>query len=164
MPDVLTHLLVGVSIALLVVRDDNRIEQMMIILGALIIDIERPFTWLLQMIDLGWLELTSASHSIVGALVLSYFAASCFFLNKTIFKRRFILIFIGCASHLILDLVMYPWAEIGLYLLYPVKIVFSFNFLWPDAWLYPVFGLAFFLITVGIKYLDMQSKLKAAIV
>jgi hypothetical protein len=44
MPDVLTHLLVGVSVALLARRDDNRAEQMMIVLGALLIDIERPVT------------------------------------------------------------------------------------------------------------------------
>ena len=56
MPDVLTHLLVGVSVALLVRRDDNRPQQMLIILGALLIDIERPISWLLEMTDFGWIQ------------------------------------------------------------------------------------------------------------
>jgi len=140
MPDVLTHLMVGISVALLVRRDDNRPQQMLIILGALLIDIERPITWLLELTDFGWIELTSASHSILGAVILSYFAAACIHLEDTELRNRAILIFIGCLSHLILDLVMYPWPEIGLYLLYPLKIPFSFNLLWPDFPYYPLFG------------------------
>ena len=141
MPDLLTHLLVGASIALLVCRDDNRPEQMLIILGALLIDIERPITWLLEVMNLEWVGLTGAFHSILGAFVLSYFAAAFFNFESTGFQRRVFLVFLGCTSHLLLDLLMYPWQELGLYLLYPLKIPFSFNLFWPDFQWYPLIGL-----------------------
>lgn len=153
MPDVLTHLLVGASVALLVCRDDNRTEQMLIILGAVLIDIERPISWILVGTELEWIGLGSAFHSILGAGVLSYFAAACFNLEHADFRNRILLIFIGCISHLLLDLVMYPWVEIGLYLFYPLKISFSFNLLWPDFWLYPVFGVVSFLTVFCFRYL-----------
>jgi hypothetical protein len=153
MPDVLTHLMVGISVALLVRRDDNRPEQMLIILGALLIDIERPISWLLELTDFGWIELTSASHSILGAVILSYFAATCIHLEDTDLRNRAIMIFIGCLSHLILDLVMYPWPEVGLFLLYPLKIPFSFNLLWPDFWWFPAFGFMILIIMFGLKLL-----------
>jgi hypothetical protein len=158
MPDVLTHLLVGASIALLVRRNDNRAEQMMIILGAILIDIERPLTWLLEGTELEWLSLGSAFHSVLGALVLSYFAAACFLIEDIDFKNRFYLIFLGCTSHLLLDMVMYPWSEHGLFLLYPLKIAFSFHLLWPDFWLFSVYGCIFFLIVLFIRYLRFQRE------
>ena len=156
MPDVLTHLLIGTSIALLVKRNDNRAEQMMIILGAILIDIERPFTWLLEGTQFEWLSLGSAFHSILGALVLSYFAAACFLIEDIDFRNRFLLILLGCVSHLLLDMVMYPWAEHGLFLLYPLKIAFSFHLVWPDFWLFPVYSCIFFLVVLFIRYFRSQ--------
>ena len=158
MPDVLTHLLVGTSIALLARRNDNRAEQMLIILGAIMIDIERPFTWLLEGTEFEWLSLGSAFHSILGAIVLSYFAAACFLIEDIDFRNRFLLIYLGCVSHLLLDMVMYPWAEHGLLLLYPLKIVFSFHLVWPDFWLFPVFGIALLLITICYRYVLTYQK------
>lgn len=151
-PDVLTHLLVGVSLALLIRKDGPRSAQMLIVLGAVLIDIERPISWLLADTPLYWINLVSAFHSILGAVVLSYFAAACFDLENSVFWGRFKLVFIGCASHLLLDMVMYPWAELGLQLLYPLKIRFSFHLLWPDFWLYPLFGAASLLVALGIRY------------
>jgi membrane-bound metal-dependent hydrolase YbcI (DUF457 family) len=153
MPDVFTHLMVGVALALLVCRDDNRPEQMLIVLGALLIDIERPITWLLEGMNLEWVGLTAAFHSILGAVVLSYFAAACFDIESTDFRRKALLILLGCTSHLLFDLLMYPWEEVGLYLLYPFKIPFSFNLLWPDSVWYPIYGCAFLLVSVSIRYL-----------
>ena len=156
MPDVLTHLLVGVSIALLIRRDGPRSEQLLIVLGSLLIDIERPITSLLESTPFYWFGISPACHSILGALVLSYFAAACFDLDTTIFNNRFALILIGCTSHLLLDMVMYPWAELGLYLLYPLKIAFSFHLLWPDFWFYPLFGSVFLLVVLCIRYLTFS--------
>ncbi|MGY5881868.1 MAG: metal-dependent hydrolase, partial [Candidatus Thorarchaeota archaeon] len=130
-------------------RDDNRTEQMLIVLGAVLIDIERPISWLLAGTEFYWLELGSAFHSILGAIVLSYFATACFTIEDTTFKNKFLLILLGCSSHLLLDLVMYPWVEIGLYLLYPIKVSFSLNLLWPDYSFYPVFGM----IIIVVVYL-----------
>ena len=158
MPDVFTHLMVGTSVALLARRDDNRVEQMLIVLGSVLIDIERPVTWLLEGTPLKWIGLGSAFHSILGAVVLSYFAAVCFNLDGVEFKNRFLLILMGCASHLLLDLIMYPWVEIGLYILYPLKIPFSFNLLWPDFWLFPVFGFVIFLIAICFRYILTYQK------
>jgi membrane-bound metal-dependent hydrolase YbcI (DUF457 family) len=153
MPDVLTHFLVGVSIALLVRKDGSRAERMLIILGAVLIDFERPFAWLLANTEFYWVELTPAFHSILGAVLLSYSAAACFGLEHTNFRERFKLILIGCTAHLLLDMTMYPWEERGLYLLYPLKITFSFNLLWPDFWWFPVIGAASLLVALGIRYM-----------
>ena len=163
MPDVLTHLLVGVSFALLVRKDGPRFEQMLIVLGAVLIDIERPITWLLADTSLYWINLVSAFHSILGAVVLSYFAAACFDLENSVFWGRFKLVFIGCASHLLLDMVMYPWAELGLQLLYPLKIRFSFHLLWPDFWLYPLFGLIILMLAISTRYLNSRLKKETTI-
>ena len=152
MPDVLTHLMVGVSIALLVRRDDDRIEQMMIILGAVLIDIERPFSWILDATDLYWIELGPAFHSLVGAVMLSYFAAACFGTEQPAFNKRFILILIGCISHLLLDMIMYPWVEMGIFLLYPLKVAFSFHLFWPDFFLFPIIGFACIILALIIRY------------
>jgi membrane-bound metal-dependent hydrolase YbcI (DUF457 family) len=160
MPDVLTHLLVGVSIALLVVRDDNRPKQMLIILGSVLIDAERPITWLLNWMNMDWIGLTDATHSLLGIVVLSYFAAACFNFKSTDFQRRWFLIFLGCTSHLLLDLTMYPWEEIGTYLLYPLKIANSFNLLWPDFWWYPIIGLSCVIISLVIRILLHSFLLK----
>ena len=156
MPDVFTHLMVGIALALLVCRDDNRPEQMLIILGALLIDIERPITWLLTFVNLEWIGLTGAFHSILGAVVLSYFAAACFGFGSTDFHRRVFLILLGCTSHLLLDLTMYPLKELGLYLLYPLKIPFSFNLVWPDFYLFPLYGGVFLLLSLSIKYISRR--------
>lgn len=152
MPDVLTHLLFGVSLAMLIRRDDNRPEQMLIVLGAVIIDIERPITWLLAATELYWLNLVRATHSILGAVVLAYFAAACFQMERTSFLKRFQLISIGCASHLFMDLTMHPWIEMGLRLFYPLGIPFSFGLFWSDYWWYPLYGAVFLLAATTIRY------------
>ena len=162
MPDVFTHLLVGASIALLVRKDGTRAERMLIVLGAVLIDIERPFSWLLASTEFYWIGLTPAFHSILGAVFLSYSAAACFDLEHTHFRERIKLILIGCAVHLLLDMTMYPWEESGLYLLYPLKITFSFNLLWPDFWWFPVFGVASLLLALGIRYLMTLTQLSKA--
>jgi hypothetical protein len=158
MPDVLTHLLVGVSIALLVRREGPRSEQMLIVLGAVLIDIERPITWLLEGTPFYWIGISAAFHSILGAVVLSYLGAACFDLETTVFKDRFNLILIGCVSHLLLDMVMYPWAELGLYLFYPLKIALSFHLLWPDFWWYPIFGLSALFLAFCLRFLISTLK------
>ena len=157
MPDILTHLLIGASLGLLIRKDGEKPECMLIILGALLIDIERPITWLLATTPFFWIRLGSAFHSILGAVVLSYFVAGCFTLKNCTFREQFKLILIGCTSHLLLDMVMYPWAELGLQLLYPLKITFSFHLLWPDYWFYPLFGGLIFGIVFCITYLKNHN-------
>ena len=158
MPDVLTHLLIGVSLAILIRPRGTRSEQMLIVLGALLPDIERPTTWLLEAIGLDWVGLGFAFHSILGTFVLSCVMANCFVLNDINFRCKFVFVFAGCMSHLFLDMMMYPWVEYGLYLLYPIRMAFSFHLLWPDFWWYPVIGLGCFLIALLIGFLIFSRK------
>lgn len=157
-PDVLTHLLVGVSLALLIRKNGPKSEQMLIVLGAVLIDIERPISWLLDITPFYWIDLGAAFHSILGAVVLSYFAAVCFDLEDSVFQNRFKLILIGCISHLLLDMVMYPWIELGIYLLYPLKIPFSFHILWPDFWWFPLFGIILFILVISFGLLNVHYR------
>lgn len=160
MPDILTHLLVGLSLSMLIRKDDSRPEQMLIILGAVIIDIERPITWLLAATDFYWLNLVRATHSILGAAVLAYFAAACFQMERTSFLKRFQLISIGCASHLFMDLTMHPWSEMGLHLLYPLGIPFSFGLFWSDYWWYPLYGILALLAAIVVRYVPALFRKK----
>ena len=156
MPDVFTHFMVGASLALILRPRGSRADQMLIILGAVLIDIERPVSLLLEYIGFSWIDLVTAFHSILGAVVLSYFAATSFRSDDSTVKSRFILILIGCSSHLLLDMVMYPWAEHGLALFYPLMVRFSFHLVWPDFWFFPFFGVAALAIALGINYVLKQ--------
>lgn len=155
LPDILTHILVGISLALLVRWDGPRSEQMLIIMGSVLIDIERPVTWLLESTPFYWIGISSGFHSLLGALVLSYFSATCFNIESSSVRKSFMFIFLGCISHLALDMIMYPWGELGVPLLYPLKISFSFNLFWPDFWYYPLIGLAALAVAVGIRQLEL---------
>ncbi len=152
MPDVTTHLLVGAALALLLRKDGPRSEQMLVIIGAVIIDAERPFSWLLRGTALEWVDLVSGFHSILGAVALAYVTAAFIAVDGTTTRSRFALVLIGCASHLIMDMMMYPWAELGIYVLYPLKVAFSFHLLWPDFAFYPLIGLAIFGLVALYRY------------
>lgn len=152
MPDVFTHLMVGASLALILKPRGSRAEKMMLILGAVLIDIERPVSLVLESVGVHWIGLVTAFHSLLGAVVLSYFAATCFQLEGSSVRSRFTLILMGCLSHLLLDMFMYPWAEHGLALLYPIMIHFSFHLVWPDFWLFPLFGAVVFGTALVINY------------
>ena len=158
MPDVLTHLLIGISLVALIRPKGSRAEQMLIIVGALLPDVERPVTWALNAVGLGWIGLTSATHSILGVIALSYVVAACFALDDISFNHKFALVFTGCMSHLFLDMLMYPWAEYGLYLLYPLKLALSFHLFWPDYWWYPLWGILILGITLCIRFFYILVK------
>ena len=63
------------------------------------------------------------------------------FENYPEFWSRFKLILVGCTEHLLLDLTMHPWEETGLYLLYPLKIPYSFGLVWSDYTWFPLYGI-----------------------
>ena len=161
MPDVTIHLLVGAALALLLRKNGPRSEQMLIIIGAVIIDAERPFSWALQGTALEWVDLVSGFHSLLGAVALSFAVAAFILLDSTSHRGRFALVLVGCASHLVLDMMMYPWPELGIYLLYPLKIAFSFNLLWPDFALYPLIGLAILGAAALYRYPALKQTLRA---
>ena len=152
MPDFLTHLLFGASIGLFKEKSIKTEPVLMILLGSIIIDVERPIVWLIELTGLPNPGLTACFHSILGALVLSYIAATFFENARLSSKRRFFLVFLGAISHLILDMTMYPWEELGIMLFYPYPIRFSFHIFWPDYVYYPIYGL----IAFGLSLLSYK--------
>ena len=148
MPDLLTHLLLGIALAL-VLRPKSREEGVLIVLGGMIIDFERPFTLLVETIGLYSLSLGSPFHSLLGAVCLSLVASSCFEDSEIDYWKRFNLIFVGSLWHLLTDMTLYPWEELGLFLLYPLKLTFSFNLFWPGFIGYPLIGVIACLIAGG---------------
>ncbi len=139
MPDVFTHLMFGLAAAILW-KPKFREEGVLIILGSLLIDIERPFSLILLSLGSKW-TLTGGFHSIIAALCLAYSAALMIEVKEIKLKRRFSIIFIGCLLHLLADLSMYKWEERGFYLLYPLKIPFSFHLVWSGFYWFPIVGI-----------------------
>ena len=150
MPDLLTHVLIGASIAVLLVRDRNKKSMFFIIFGSIIIDSERPFTWFIEIAQYPLQGLTDGFHSILGAVLLSFAAASLFDDPSIDRKTRFFLLLIGSSSHLLMDMTMGPWTEQGLFLLFPLRIPFSFHLFWSDYPFYPLIGIAVFLVALSI--------------
>jgi len=158
LPDLLTHVLFGISIGLLVKKPVDRKTTLLVSLGSIVIDIERPIGWLAEFMGLDAIGLTAGFHSLVGAVVLSFAAASAFENTESDWGLRFRMILLGALSHLLLDMTMGPWEEYGLYLFYPLTIPFSFHLFWSDYAWYPVFGivalcvvLLYLVITHGLK-------------
>ena len=147
MPDVSTHLMFGIALGLFVSLYRTKEEAMLVILGALLPDVERPLSWIMLYTGTDFIHLISATHSIMGILVLSFLASSCFKWKIVDFQSRFKLILLGGIEHLVLDLTMHPWAENGLYLFYPLKLPFSFGFVWSDFPWYPLYGIIALAVT-----------------
>ena len=152
MPDVSTHLMFGIALGIFVYLRRSREEAMLVVLGSVLIDIERPFTWILQRSPYSWIGLTSAFHSILGAVVLSYFASCCILSDQHDFWLRFKLLLLGCIEHLLLDMTMHPWEEFGVLLLYPLRIPFAFRIFWSDYLWFPIYGIIALSISILVWY------------
>jgi hypothetical protein len=157
MPDLLTHVIVGLSAGLLLYERESRESIVLIVLGSILIDIERPITWILQFIGIQSVSLTQGFHSILGAILLSFVVASLVETNSTSRLQRFRLVLLGTATHLLLDMTMYPWEELGLFLLFPLRLPFSFNLFWPDFMFYPLIGLGILGVSLGIVYIKSKA-------
>ena len=142
MPDLLTHVLFGISLGLVLVGDGDRKRILLVTVGSILSDIDRPIGWLFEFFGVRIIGLTESFHSLLGAVLLT-FAASCLFIDSELDRVEiFKLLFIGEISHILLDMTMFPWAEMGIFLLYPLRIPFSFHLFWSDYWYYPLFGFA----------------------
>ena len=139
MPDVFTHLMFGLAAAILW-KPKFREEGVLLVLGSLLIDIERPVSLLMRAVGVNW-SLTGGFHSILAALCLAYSAALLIEVKEIKLQRRFTIVFIGCLLHLLADLSMYKWEERGFYLLYPLKIPFSFHLVWSGFYWFPAIGI-----------------------
>jgi len=129
-----------------------REEGVLLILGSLLIDIERPISLIMLALGSDW-ALSGGFHSIIGALCLAYSAALIIETEEIKLKKRFLIIFIGCIVHLLADLTMYKWEERGFYLLYPLKIPFSFHLVWNGFLWFPVIGILAVLTALLIRLL-----------
>jgi len=157
-PDLLTHVLFGISIGLLVKKPVNRETILLVSLGSIVIDIERPIGWLAEFMGLDAVGLTAGFHSLLGAVVLSFAAASAFENTESDRGLCFRMILLGALTHLFLDMTMGPWEEYGVYLFYPLTIPFSFHLFWSDYAWYPVFGII--ALCVVLLYLVITHELK----
>ena len=151
MPDILTHLLLGIALVL-ILRFDSWEEGYLVIVGGLIIDIERPITLIAETMNIKCFEFTMPFHSILGSFLLSLVIASLFKIKEIDYRRTLQLIMLGSVLHLLADMTLYPWEEKGLFLLYPLQIPFSFNLFWPGYIGYPFIGLVFCLIGFTVFY------------
>ncbi|MFW9975131.1 MAG: metal-dependent hydrolase [Candidatus Thorarchaeota archaeon] len=154
----LTHLMIGSSIALTFMNPIDKERTFLIMLGSTIIDIERPLYWLFEFLGVRLIGLTSGFHSIFGALLLSVAGASIFEDTSLTFGWRVRYLLIGATSHLIMDMTMYPWPEQGIPLLFPIRIPFSFNLLWSDSNLYPLVGATVFIFALMIHYVKSRRR------
>ncbi len=157
MPDLFTHVLVGATIAILTNSHRDKEKLTMLLIGSILIDAERPFTWLLEFMGYGTYSLTAGFHSILGACLLSMAAALLFDETKLKRKEIFGYLIVGAASHLLMDMTMGPWDEQGLYLLFPLKIPFSFHLFWSDFMFYPVIGMGLLLFAIIIYWLRFSQ-------
>ncbi|MHA1911562.1 MAG: metal-dependent hydrolase [Candidatus Kariarchaeaceae archaeon] len=159
MPDVFTHLMLGLSIVILW-KPKFREEGVLLILGSLLIDIERPISLIMLAFEVDW-ALTSGFHSLIGALCLAYCAALVIEVEEIKLKRRFVIVLIGCIVHLLADLTMYTWEERGFYLLYPLKIPFSFHIVWSGFLWFPVIGILAVVVALLIRIILNKTALKS---
>lgn len=148
MPDVLTHFLLGISLALFL-KVESREKVVLVILGSVLIDVERPFTLLVIALDLDFLALHVPFHSLLGALCLAFAASCCFSSSRIEHGKNLGLILLGCFLHLLADMTMSPWEELGVFFLYPLKIPFSFNLFWSGYLGFPVIALLILVIAYG---------------
>lgn len=82
--------------------------------------------------------LTQPFHSFLGIVLLAGFFAS-FFPDEP-YRRTFLLLVIGGISHLLLDMMMWPWAG-GYTIFFPLqgsKLTFSFRLIWPGNVTLPI--------------------------
>jgi hypothetical protein len=149
MPDLFTHLVFGTAF-LMLAYPKNRESWILYLLGNIMVDFERPVSLFVKWLGWDW-NYIGLFHSFLSvfmlALSISYIIDSSILTQK----QRFSLLFLGGLTHLLADLTMHPWSEIGIYLFYPLKIPFSFNLFWPGYIGYPFIALAILLICIAIR-------------
>lgn len=167
MPDWLTHM----GIAYLVVwgiskmpRYEGRLRKYFwfFIIGMVAPDIERIVRVVAQQLGSGTLmqisyAFTTISHSFLGVLLISLFILS-FFPHEKDTKLIYATLVIGGIGHLLTDMIMWPWAGMGLNLFYPLTgsdFAYSFHLVWPGGFV-PLFITAG--IILGTVIIDLLQK------
>jgi hypothetical protein len=150
MPDLFTHLMIGASI-LLLGNAKKKETWILFLLGNIMVDFERPVSLVIKWLGWDWINITMIFHSFLAILALSL-SFACFFDDSVLsYKQRFGLLFLGGNIHLLVDLTMHAWEEVGIFLFYPLKVPFSFNLFWPGNLIYPIVGSIIFLIAFAVR-------------
>lgn len=123
MPDLFTHF-VAARLPGAFVRD--RRLQALLVLGTFLPDlVAKGLYWVLQAGE----TYSAASHSILGLLLISYLA--CLFVEEPLRRPGFVMLALGGAIHVALDLIKDNMGAGSVFLLLPFSI-YSFDLGWID--------------------------------
>lgn len=128
-------------------------------IGTVAIDLDRIIRMVAQLLDFTTLlnlsySLTYVTHSFLGVALVSLFITAFFPREKDI-KWIYLTFVVGGLSHLLLDMIMYPWAGMGQYLFFPLtgsEFAYSFHLVWPGGFipLYVTAVLVFVTVVVDL--------------
>lgn len=165
MPDWLTHMgiayLVIWSISKVPKYDKLRPYFWLFVIGMVAPDIERIIRIVAEEIGNAFFlqlsySITTVSHSILGVVIISLFITA-FFPHEKDLKFLYFALFIGGIGHLLVDLIMWPWPGMGIYLFYPLtgsEFAFSFHLVWPGGFLPLIVVSCCVLVTIGIDLIQ----------
>lgn len=167
MPDFITHLCIAYTITWILRRTRFKAKTKeyypLFLLGNIIPDLTRPIAYLINFLfpddsTLGLLLyqiICSMSPTILGVILLSLFLTGLF-VNKKWWKI-FLPFLLGGLLHLLTDMIMYPWAGMGIQLFAPfLSTRYSFHLVWPDSLLPPLITglIAITLLLIDATYYD----------
>jgi len=141
-PDWISHLCFTYILSR-VIRLDIKTRPIFLI-GALLPDFERFMTLLSRYIGSQSAEqffirmLSQPFHSLLGIFLLSIFIST--FFTKEKMRPTFLLLFVGGLTHILLDMLMWPWGG-GYSLLFPLlgtNYKYGFGLIWPGNTTLPV--------------------------
>lgn len=150
MPDWLTHM----GVAYLIIWAISKMPQFnkklrkyfwLFMIGMVSPDIERIFRVIAsQLGNATFLQFsyifTNISHSLLGVVLVTLFITA-FFPHEKDTGRIFLALLVGGLGHLLLDMIMWPWSGMGIYLFYPLmgsEFSYSFHLVWPGGFV-PLF-------------------------
>jgi membrane-bound metal-dependent hydrolase YbcI (DUF457 family) len=163
MPDWVTHICVAFIIVWILSKTkfDDQIKKYysIFILGNLIPDLERPFSYLIRFLfadqelalELAYGIISSMFHTIIGVAIICLFLTS--FFPKNNWKKIYLVFFIGGIGHLLLDMIMWPWPGMGIALFNPLPLdqpFFSFHLVWTGGFIPLIISASIALILIAI--------------
>ncbi|MFX1449697.1 MAG: metal-dependent hydrolase [Promethearchaeota archaeon] len=174
-PDWLTH----IGVIYLIIWSLSKIEKfdlkcrkyyIFFLIGGVMPDLERILALVAEFIGEYQLKeffsvvFTSGFHTILGVVCVS-FAMVSFFPNENT-KLVFTSFLLGGLTHLLLDLIMWPWPNMGLVLFYPFftgpRATFSFHLVWPGGFIALIIISVSVVITLIIDFFQKKSLISFA--
>ena len=154
MPDLLTHLLIGLILAELF----NVKKKSLIILGAIAPDILSKISLLYFYLVIEAPISFNLFHTPFMILLISILIAPLFRYDKF---KTIILINIGAISHFLFDLTMKHFTVVGTRLFYPITNAnYTFNLIWPEKSFYILIGSLLIYIFIRIIKGNIPNRFK----